>query len=284
MTVAERQRPPAGALYLDHLGHFVPDLDAAAAAWEELGFRVTPLSVHRVSGKPAGTSNRCVMLEQGYIEILAPTADTPNARRVRRRMDLFVGIHLACFGTPDAAAEHRRLAAHGFEPEPLVRLGRRIETGQSVRFGVVYVPPGKMDEGRVQYCEHLTPARVWRRPYVNRGFGLSAVYVVARDPARAAARWGRFAGLLPRRVGKLVHLDCARGRVVIGTRKALAALLGKAPPAPALAGYALSCRDPKALAARCRGAGLRVKGNAVALPAALGGAWLLESARKEEDL
>ena len=65
MTVAESQRPPPGELCLDHLGHFVPDLDAAAAVWEKQGFKVTPTSVHQVSGKPAGTTNRCVMLEEG---------------------------------------------------------------------------------------------------------------------------------------------------------------------------------------------------------------------------
>ncbi|HEX2333799.1 MAG TPA: VOC family protein, partial [Burkholderiales bacterium] len=83
MDVAETQRPPAGELCLDHLAHFVPDLDAAAAVWEKLGLKVTPVSVHQVSGKPAGTSNRCVMFEEGYIELLAPTLDTSHAGRVR---------------------------------------------------------------------------------------------------------------------------------------------------------------------------------------------------------
>ena len=168
MTAPERQRPPPGELCLDHLAHFVPDLDAAAAVWEKLGFAVTPISVHQVSGKPAGTSNRCVMLEEGYLELLAPTSDTPNAQRVRDRMKRFVGVHLACFGTPAAAAEHARLAAHGFEPDPVVNLERKLDTGESVRFSVVYVPPAKMPEGRVQYCEHLTPraslARRLRQP------------------------------------------------------------------------------------------------------------------------
>jgi len=276
MNAAERQRPPAGELYLDHLAHFVPDLGAAAAVWEKLGFAVTPVSAHQASGKPAGTSNRCVMLEEGYLELLAPTMDTPNAQRVRDRMKRFVGVHLACFGTPDAAAEHARLGAHGFEPEPLVSLERKIETGESVRFSVVYVPPGKMAEGRVQYCEHLTPAQVWRQGFVN-PFGLSALYVVADDPAQTAARWGRFAGLLPQPRGEFVELQCARGRVVIGTVRTLSGLLGQVPSAPALAGYALSCSDPEAFAARCSKAGLKVHGDAVRLPPALGGTWLLES-------
>jgi hypothetical protein len=283
MDIPDRQRPPAGELVLDHLGHFVPRLDEAAAVWEKLGFRVTPVSHHEVSGKPAGTSNRCVMLEEGYLEILAPTSDTPNAQRVRERMKRFVGLHLACFGTPDAAAEHRRLAAHGFEPEPLVHLKRRIETGATVEFRVVYVPPGRMAEGRVQYCEHLTPAQVWREGFVN-PLGLSAVYVVADEPEEAAARWARFSGLLPRREDGLVRLDMHRGRVLIGDQKVLSRLFGKVPAAPALAGYALSCSDPDALAVRCRKAGMQVDGRRVTLPAALGGAWLLESRAKEEDI
>lgn len=283
MNLADRQRPPPGELCLDHLGHFVPDLDAAAAVWEKLGFAVTPLSVHQVGGKPAGTSNRCVMLGEGYLELLAPTAHTPNARRVRERMKRFVGVHLACFGTPTAEAEHQRLAAHGFEPDAVVRLERKIETGDTVRFAVVYVPPDKMPEGRVQYCEHLTPREVWREGFVN-PFALRAVYVVADEPEEAAARWGRFGGLLPRPEDGFVRLDTARGRVVIGTRKRLAQLLGEAPPAPALAGYALGCADPEEFARRCSKAGLRVQGKAVRLPAALGGTWLLESRANEEDL
>ena len=283
MNVADRQRPPPGELCLDHLGHFVPDLDAAAAVWQALGFAVTPVSVHQVAGKPAGTSNRCVMLDEGYIELLAPTLDTANAQRVRERMKRFVGVHLASYGTPDAAAEHRRLAAHGFEPEPLVSLERKIESGDAVRFRVVYVPPDKMPEGRVQYCEHLTPQHVWREGFVN-PLRLRAVYIVADDPEEVAVRWGRYGGLLPQPEDGFVRLDTARGRVVIGTKVSLSRLLGNVPAAPALAGYALSCADPDALAARCAKAGMKVKGNAVTLPAALGGAWLLESAHKEEDL
>ena len=269
MNVADRQRPPAGELCLDHLGHFVPDLDDAAAVWERLGFAVTPLSVHQVAGKPSGTSNRCVMFEEGYIELLAGAKGN--------------GLRLACFGTPAAEAEHARLAGQGFDPEPVVHLQRKIETGESVGFKVVYVPPAKMPEGRVQYCEHLTPGNVWREGFVN-PLRLRAVYVVADDPAEVAARWARFGGLLPRPEDGLVRLDTARGRVLIGKQSVVESVLGQSPPAPSLAGYALSCSDPEALAERCSRAGMKVERNVVRLPAALGGSWLLESSAKEEDL
>jgi catechol 2,3-dioxygenase-like lactoylglutathione lyase family enzyme len=280
MGVAEHQKPAAGGLVLDHLAHFVPDLDAAAAVWESLGFRVSERSEHQVEGKSAGTANRCVLFERGYVEILTPTLPalpTPNAQRVRERMAKFVGVHLAAFGTPDAEAERRRLVAQGFAPDPLVHLGRTLADGKPLRCSVVHVPPPEMPEGRVQYCEQLTPENLWQPRYVN-PLSLEGVFVVADDPQGAAARWGRFSGLLPRRDGGLVHLEMARGRVTIGTRSALQELLGAAPAAPALAGYALGCRDPHALAERCRAAGMAVQRKetayAVLLPAALGGAWL----------
>lgn len=255
------QRPSPGDLCLDHVAHFVPDLAAAAHELEKLGLVVTPESAHRTQHGPAGTSNRCVMLEAGYIEILAPTMDTPNAQRVRERMKSFIGVHLCCFGTVAPAQEQARLAAHGFEPEPMVNLARTLHDGTPVKFNVVYAPPAKMPEGRIQYCEHLTETNMWRKDWVN-PLRLEAAYVVAVDPAETAARWARFTGVLPRRDGEFVELPLARGRVVIGSRAAMVRLLGEAPPPPALAGYALSRRPGG-------------KPRAVKLPASLGGVWLM---------
>jgi len=272
------QRPSPGDLCVDHLAHFVPDLDAAARLLDELGLASTPVSHHRISGKPSGTSNRCVMLERGYLEILCPTLDTPHAQRVRGLMARYDGVHLACFGTPDAAFEHQRLAAHGFEPEPMVDLSRTLENGEQLRFRVVYVAPGKMPEGRVQYCEHLTPEHLWKDEYVN-PLSLEEIYVVADDPAETAARWAEFAGLLPRPEDGMVALETARGKILVGTRAVLSPLLGDVPPAPGIAGYRLGCGSAGHMAERCAMAGAQVKEDGrrykVALPAALGGSWLL---------
>jgi hypothetical protein len=83
-------------------------------------------------------------------------------------------------------------------------------------------------------------------------------------------------GGIPRRDGKFVSLETERGKVLIGTRARLKSLLGAAPRSPGIAGYALACRNPKAFAARCRAAGLKVNRNlAVLLPPALGSAWHL---------
>jgi len=56
---------------LDHVAHYVEDLGAAGALLEQLGFAPTAVSNHQIEGKPSGTANRCLMLPEGYIEILA---------------------------------------------------------------------------------------------------------------------------------------------------------------------------------------------------------------------
>jgi len=103
--------------------------------------------------------------------------------------------------------------------------------------------------------------------------------VVAEEPVQAAARWARFAALLPRRERQAVQLETKRGRITIATREALVKLLGDAPAAPAIAGYAMRARQPKELIARCKKAGLAVqragRRHAVRLPSAVGGVWLI---------
>ena len=262
MNVAERQKPPPGALFLDHVSHFVADLGAAARVFEALGFKVTAESAQESHDGPLGTSNRCVMLEEGYIELLAPTMDTPNARRVREMMGPGAGVRIVCFGTPDAEAERRRLEARGFAPQPLIEFERPVENGK-VRFRLARPAPEKMPEGRVQFVQQLTPELIWTGKNVN-PMRLAAVFVAAPEVAASAARWAHFAGLLPLPYDAGARLDTARGSVLIG-----------AGAEPAIVGYALACSHPKSLAARCSAAGIalerRNRRYIARLPDAVGG-------------
>jgi hypothetical protein len=103
---------------LDHVAHFVPHVDSASSALEKLGFTLTPFSEqsHRTEPggpvMPAGAGNRCVMLEQGYLEFLTPTGDTPVAGQLRTAIKRYTGPHLVAFGTstarPDPVGTARR--------------------------------------------------------------------------------------------------------------------------------------------------------------------------------
>jgi len=290
MTAAARQRPNPGTLFLDHVSHFVPDLAAARRTLEALGFAVTPPSAQRTQDGPAGTANVCVMLDAGYLEFLAPVADTPNAARLRAAMQRYAGVHLACFGTPAAKEEHARLERHGFDPLPLIELSRPVEVSgrsETAQFKVVRLPPDRMPEGRIQFVEQLTPHWLWRPRllrHANGVRGLACVLVAAQDRIETAARWAHFAALLPAPAGEFVHLATARGHVLVGEERSWRELLGEAPPVPALAGYALEFRDPDRFARRCEEASLvprrlRAQLYAVTLPPALGGAWIFGTRR-----
>ena len=67
----ERQLPQHGEVFIDHVGYFVADLDAAGAQLERLGFRVSLVNVQTnadASGalKPSGTSNRLAKLSSAF--------------------------------------------------------------------------------------------------------------------------------------------------------------------------------------------------------------------------
>jgi hypothetical protein len=289
LSAACRQVPRPGILTLDHLAHFAPDVDAASAALERLGFTLTPFSEqsHRLRKDgplvSAGTGNRCIMLERGYLELLTPTGATPNADQLRAAMSRYVGVHVVVFGTAAAQADHARLAGAGFEPLTPIALQRPISTpaGEATaRFTVVRVPAGTMAEGRIQYCHHHTPELLWQERWITHANGataLAAAILCVEDPEEAAARYGRFSGLAWSTEGKARHLQTDRGTLVFVDRETAERALGaRAPTMPWIAGYVLESRNGGAARAAALDAGAPIHDLAegrfgVVLPDALGG-------------
>jgi hypothetical protein len=248
--------PAASALTIDHAAHFVPDIGAAGAGFENLGFTLTPFSAQSVRPEaggapvPAGTGNRCVMLQRGYLEFLAPTHDTPNANQLRAAIKRYTGIHLIAFGSTDGDADYARLAQGGFDPLPPIALQREVatETGSgTARFTVVRVPPSTMAEGRIQYCQHHTPELVWQPRWVhhrNGITGLAGVILCVADPEESAQRHARFTGLPARRVDNTWRIDTARGVLMFVTPQFIGSRLDLTAPAlPWIAGTVLETND-----------------------------------------
>ncbi len=264
LPVHDAQVPHPGTLNLDHVAHFVPDREAAAAALVRLGFAPTPFSeqFHRLQADgplvPAGTGNRCVMLREGYLEFLTPFMDTPVAGQLRDSIARYTGVHLVAYGTADAEADHARLSAAGFTPLPPVRLQREADAPSgttTVRFVVTRTPPGTMAEGRIQFCGHQTPEGVWQERWLshpNRAAGLRRVFVVVADPAEAAARYASYAGIacdpVAGTVGTEFVQQTARGTLHLMDTAALQARFAPdgalMPPClPWIAGHELSSDD-----------------------------------------
>jgi hypothetical protein len=286
-----RQLPAAGEIFLDHVAHFVPDMEAAGAALEAMGFRLTPFTAQENRTEdgvvPAGTANRCAMLRQGYLEFLTAVSATPLAQRLRQAVSRYTGLHLIAMSVADPDLAARRLAEEGFAPEPLVHLVRPVTEGgggeTEARFSVLRLPYGTMPEGRIQILTHLMEEAVWQPRFLehpNAVASLDAVLIVVADQKEAARRFGRFAGRAPRmRDDGRIVLPLDRGRLVFVDANALAQLApwaGPCPTLPWIAATALSSADP----AVTRGAFIKASLEAFPtgdaeiayrLPAALGG-------------
>src|SRR5499426_2848493 len=125
---AERQLPLAGQTFLDHIGHFISDADAASNALTHAGFVPAPKSIQVTDGQLTGTGNITAMLERGYIEVLFKTADTPLGREFDASIARYSGLHLIAFAVADAKAAHAQLAGNGFRVRPIVELTRPVAT------------------------------------------------------------------------------------------------------------------------------------------------------------
>src|SRR5437868_9174594 len=115
----DRQLPERGEVFLDHVGYFVGDLDAAGSQLERLGFRVSLANVQTntdASGAltPSGTSNRLARLKRGFIEMLAATHDTPLADQFNQAIARYSGLHLIALSAEDMRRERDRLEGMGF--------------------------------------------------------------------------------------------------------------------------------------------------------------------------
>ncbi len=293
----ERQLPAADEIFLDHVGHFVRDAEAAARALERAGFAPAPVSI-QVNPDPAGgaprltgTGNVTAMFTRGYIESLFKTADTSLGRELDIGLARYPGVHLAAFAVADAAAAHRRLDASGFAVQPLVNMQRPVETDGApgtASFTIARLAPGQMPEGRIQILTHHTEEMVWQPRWLahrNGAIALTSVMIAVADVDEAAERFAGFTGrsAAPSKDGKRIALD--RGCVELVSSKAFAQLFPELPipSLPFIGAYGIRIKLLSVLEHMVRSGGLdsRRLGQTliVRFPDALGqGVWLFAEA------
>jgi hypothetical protein len=288
MIARERRLPSGVEIFLDHVGHFVPDREAARHALMRAGFASTPVSVGvNPDGNPTGTGNVTAMLERGYIEVLFKSADTALAQEFDAAIARHAGVHLAAFADADAGTALRRLDKTGFAVRPLVEFTRAVETETgfaTAAFTVARVQQGDMPEGRIQILTHRTEAAVWQPRWLahpNGALGLASVTFAVADPEEAAQRFARFTDRSARRLrsGYTIALD--RGRVEIVTADAFVAAFPEVaiPSVPFAGAYGVVVKSLSALDRTLRDNGIQTRAAAdygvTSFPEELGtGAWL----------
>ena len=236
----------SSAFELDHVGVGARELGPLAAAYERLGFTLTPVARHR--GKATG--NRCIMLAHGYLELIA-LMDPSIPDWLPARLDLYAGLHIIALGIHDSNAALARLSQAGFAIAGITPLERPVDDadpgGPQARFERIPLPDAP--EGHIQLIKHLTREAIWQPRFTSHANGavsLEAVVLAVPDPAETAARLSRLAGLpvVPDPAGGFA-LAMDRGRVRVLPPEAIGAVFpGVAAPAvPSIVGMVVATAD-----------------------------------------
>ncbi len=252
---------------LDHVGIAGRDLDDLATAYERLGFTLTPRARH--SGRrtpdgpiePFGTANRCIMLRQGYIELLAVVDPRAFSDTIDERLARYAGLHIIALAVDDAEANLQRLRLAGMDIPGIAYLERPVDDtdpdGPKARFARVPLP--NSPEGRIQLIRHLTPEAIWQERFVshpNGAVALEEVVLAVAAPAESAARLSLLAGrpVTPDPAGGYA-LAMPQGRVRVLPPDALTTVFPGAaiPSLPFIAGFSVRTGDGNAAVARLLG-------------------------------
>ena len=133
----------------------------------------------------------------------------------------------------------------------MIAVQRWLDGEGLARFSVVRAAPGKMPEGRIQYCIHHTPELLWQDRWIdhpNGAIAIDSVIIVVSDMAEALPRYQRFTGRRPQsRPDGTAVLALDHGTVILGGPET--PLTGTPPKTlPFVAAYGVKVRDLKATA------------------------------------
>lgn len=151
---------------LDHVVHAVDDLEAAGAAYEDLGFTVTPRADH-----PFGTSNRLVVMAGSYVEVVAVTRpelvpDAGFAAEVATRLrERGPGVSHLVLGSDDAALDTELMAGRGLTTGSVFEFSRPapLPDGTSGEAAFQLVFTQGIERLGLFLCRHLSPEVIWHR-------------------------------------------------------------------------------------------------------------------------
>ncbi|WP_158295489.1 VOC family protein [Crenalkalicoccus roseus] len=180
---------------IDHVVVDVRDrMEEGARRYRALGFTLTPLGRHSL-----GSANHLAIFGRDYLELLG--TDVPGGALRPDLAGYPVGLNGLVFLARGAEALQQAQQARGVPVQGVVNFFRPVEfpdgTRADARFNVVRLDPAAAFDGRMYWCEHLTPENVWRaewQDHPNGATGIARVLLSVRDPARQAALFTRIFG------------------------------------------------------------------------------------------
>ncbi len=214
---------------LDHVAVIVQDLSMSQDAFKRLGFCLTPVSQHSgaltAGGEVVqwGCANTCVMLEQGYLELMGIVDENLYDNKIPEFLSRYEGIHILAFGCQNANSVSNRLISTGFKTNGIYSLSRALDTpkGQrTAKFELVRLPPGDMPEGRVLAIKHLTRDYLWQDRYMehpNGALALEELVISVENLPTVSKRYTRYFGIKPVNKEGSWHFKLREGTFVLTT-------------------------------------------------------------------
>jgi hypothetical protein len=181
---------------IDHLVLAVRDLDAARAAYQRLGFTLTPVARH-----PFGTKNSLVQLDGVFLELLA--VDDP-ARIAEPDENAFSfaafnrdyltereGLSMLVLKSTDPSADRAAFSAGGlpvYAPFSFERTARGPDgVEREVAFDLTFTSDARVHGGAGFFtCRNRFPGNFWRTEFQRHDNGATRIaqaVFVSRDPA-----------------------------------------------------------------------------------------------------
>jgi hypothetical protein len=158
------------------------------------GFQLTPLAHHNL-----GSSNRLIMLDSSYIELLGWEKGKPIQRA--EIANQAIGLDALVFRTNDADASYAQLKESGFAVNPVQDLSREGEfMGKMVlvEFKTVRFSEQPIPGLRIYFCEHLNPEYVWQKAWLshpNKMHYLPQITLGSPDSSQTAATFQKLLNL-----------------------------------------------------------------------------------------
>lgn len=239
---------------IDHLVLAVRDLGAAAAAFQEMGFTLSPRAYH-----PFGTANQLAMFDGNFLEILgvADASKIPEhspegfsfAAWNRDFIEAREGLSMLVLDSADPAADHEAFKAAGLTTWPPLTFARAAVqpdgSEAEVSFTLCFAVGAAVPSLPSFVCRQHAPQNFWKREFqthANTATSIERLTVFADDVGTAAAYYAALLGpgaLASDEAGDGALARTARGLIEILPRGRVAERFGDAAPAelPAGAGF-----------------------------------------------
>lgn len=218
----------AAASGVDHVVLSVRDLDAAGAFLGRAGFTVTPRA-----DLPFGTSNRFVLLDGNFIDLLATTSPEKIPPHRPERYSLGAqhqemlarreGLSFVAMISDDARRDREKFIAGGLTAAEAIDVSRLAPqpdgTEARIAFTMVVVADSRLGDAQHFIYQIRTPDTFWPpafQVHANGATEISEVVLVADEPAELAAYYSALVSpAAVHRVGNRVHVDTSKGRIVV---------------------------------------------------------------------